>query len=306
MSAVDVLTLGETMISFRTPGLAVGAPATVHVAGAESNVAIGLARLGHRARWVGTLSADALGDLVAETLASEGVDTAFVRRDASRSASAMVLEAPRDQARRATYLRRGAAGAQLTSDDALAALAAGARWVHVTGITPALSASARSAWLTLIERAAAVGIAVCLDVNFRGQLWSREDARAALAQVVGWVTTLVASDDELDLVASGTDEDALVSDLLDRGVREVVVTRGERGASAYRRGEVEHAAAIPVRAVDAIGAGDALTAGFLSGQLDGLGLAECLARGVRMGAACVASAGDWEGLPTRAGLGTVW
>jgi sugar/nucleoside kinase (ribokinase family) len=286
----DVLTLGEALVSFRTPGPLSGTwHAEAHVAGAEANVAVGLARLGHRPAWVGCVSDDDLGTWVTETLSAEGVDTGFVRRVSDASAGAMVLVDPSDHARRVTYLRRGAAGSHLTQADALAALESGVSWVHLSGITPALSDSARLAWVELAREAKRRSIPVCLDVNHRPALWSRAEAAHALASVRGLVDLLVASDDEVDLV---DDEDIPLT----------VVKRGSEGATLItREGSVDVPAAV-VPVVDVIGAGDALCAGLLSGLLDGLTPLDALRRGVWVAGRCVASPGDWEGLPTRAEL----
>ena len=287
---IDVLTLGEALVSFRTAGPLVGTwGAEAHVAGAESNVAIGLARLGHRSAWVGCVSDDDLGTWVTGTLAAEGVDTRFVRRVPDASAGAMVLVDPRDHARRVTYLRRGSAGSRLTPSDALGALDEGVRWVHLTGITPALSESARDAWVALARDAKARSVRVCLDVNFRPALWSRAEAARALAPVRGLVDLLVASEDEVDLVDAPD-------------VPLVVVKQGSEGATLVgSQGRVD-VPAEPVPVIDVIGAGDALCAGLLSGLLDDLDPLAALRRGTWVAGRCVASAGDWEGLPSRAEL----
>lgn len=295
---IDLLTVGEALVSFRTDAVAPGWTASAHVAGAESNVAVGVARLGHAARWVGRVSDDALGAWVVATLAAEGVDVTHVVRD-ERPAGVMVLESPADHTRRVTYVRRGSAGSRLATGDVLPALP-GCRRVHLTGVTVALSGTARDACVALARAAAVSGVPVSLDVNYRPALWSPDAARAGLAEVLPFVSVVIASEDELALVASGPEADAVAA-LLAGGAAEVVVKRGERGASAWSRdvpGGV-HVPARPVEVVDVIGAGDALCAGFLSGLLDGLPLEPALERGVEVAGACVASPGDWEGLPRR-------
>lgn len=292
----DLVTFGEALVSFRTPAVTAGWQASAHVAGAEANVAIGLARWGHTVRWVGRVSDDRLGQWVVETLLEEGVDASFVVRD-PHPAGAMVLESPADHQRRVTYLRRGSAGSHLAPEDALAALPGCAR-VHLTGITPALSASAAETCLAVAERARAEGLPVSLDVNHRPALWSSEDARVALLALLPFVTTLIASEDELPIVAAGSEADA-VARLLAGGVEEVLIKRGEHGASLFTTEGTVDLPAKPVEVVDVIGAGDALCAGYLSGRIDGLDPAEALARGIDVAAACVAAPGDWEGFPRR-------
>ncbi|GIJ80452.1 2-dehydro-3-deoxygluconokinase [Micromonospora phaseoli] len=301
MSGVDLLTVGEALVSLRSSGpLLAGGPLSMHLAGAESNVAIGLARLGHRAAWVGRVGGDELGEFVLRQLRAEGVDTTAVRRDPARPTGLMFLERRTADVSRVQYHRAGSAGSALTVDDLRGPLAAGPRMVHLTGITPALSDSAREAAGWAARAAADAGIPVCLDVNHRAGLWSREAARATLFPLAGYASVVVASTDELDLVAqAGADEAAAAAGLLRRGVRTVLVKLGADGVRAYTAEGVRHVAAVPVTAVDTVGAGDAFTAGYLSGHLDGLDLVDRLGRAVTLGAFAVAGHGDWEGLPRR-------
>lgn len=300
---IDLLTFGETMVSFRASGpLVNGMPCTAHVAGAESNVAIALARLGHDVRWAGALADDALGELVASTIAREGVDV--VRADPrGRPAGMMLLHRRTADLARVAYSRKDSAGSRLDTDAVLGALGGGVRRLHVTGITPALSPTTRAATLDAVHEAAGRGVLVSLDVNYRAALWSRGEARAVLGEVLPFVEVVIASEDELDLVgAAGGSEAEVVAALAEVGCDQVVVKRGARGASLHRGGVRLDAAALPVSVVDVVGAGDALTAGYLSGRLDGLDDAGCLSRGVTLGAFAVSTSGDWEGLPRRGEL----
>ncbi|MGW0432485.1 sugar kinase [Micromonospora sp. NPDC003197] len=302
MTAVpDLLTLGEAMVSFRSAGpLAAGGALSMHLAGAESNVAIGVARLGHRSAWVGRVSTDELGEFVLRQLRSEGVGVGDVRRDAERPTGLMFLEQRTVDLTRVQYHRAGSAGSALHTDDLREPLAVGARILHVTGITPALSDSANSAMHWAVETATAAGTLVSLDVNYRARLWSREQARAALTPLASHASIVIASADELDLVGEpGADESTVAASLLDQGAEAVVVKLGSAGARAHTPDGVRHAPALPVTAVDTVGAGDAFTAGYLSGRLDGLDVAGCLHRGVTLGAFAVSGHGDWEGLPRR-------
>lgn len=300
---IDLLTFGETLVSFRAEGVLVsGAACTAHVAGAESNVAIALSRLGHRTRWVGGIAPDALGELVASTLRGQGVDVVPADPD-GRPAGVMLLQRRTADLARVAYARKDSAGSRLTAAPLLAALDQGARRLHVTGITSALSPCARDATRAAVLEAARRGVPVSLDVNYRAALWSREQARAALAELVPHVQLVIASEDELDLVgAAGATEAEVVADLSAAGCAEVVVKRGAAGATLHRDGRRFDAPAHPVNVVDVVGAGDAFTAGHLSGRLEGLPDEPCLQRGIALGAFAVSTRGDWEGLPRRAEL----
>ncbi|MGW6022938.1 sugar kinase [Streptomyces sp. NPDC055099] len=309
-SAADVLTLGESMVALRGSGpLKLGGSMDVSVAGAESNVAIGLARLGHAARWAGAVGDDEAGELVLRTLRAEGVDVSAATRDPDAPTGLILFEPRLPEVTRVHYYRAGSAGSRLAATAVEAAFASSGapRVLHLTGITPALGPSARDACRRALELAREHGTTVCLDVNFRSRLWSAEESASVLRTWMPYVDVLIASDDELPLCVPETkgagEASALAGELLAQGVREVVVKLGADGATTYDAAGELYAPARPVRAVDAVGAGDAFVAGYLSALLDGEDLAGRLDRAVTTGAFAVASYGDWEGAPTRAELG---
>ncbi len=311
----ELLTFGESMVSLRSAGpLSAGGSLGMHVAGAESNVAVGVARLGHRVGWAGVVGADPHGEFILRQLRSEGIAVQH-REDASRSTGVMFLEQRTADVTRAFYYRAGSAGSTLGRDDVDAAFRDGARVLHLTGITAALSQEARRAVEYAAARAAGEGLDVSLDVNYRSKLWSRDEARAVLTPLARHASILIASDDELGLVAAGgaagtgrrtgpadDAETAMAAELLDRGVREVVVKRGAAGAGVHTAAGRWETPAVPVTSIDTVGAGDAFTAGYLSALLDGEDVAGRLQRGALAGAFAVSTAGDWEGLPRRAEL----
>ncbi|BBC31111.1 PfkB domain protein [Streptomyces graminofaciens] len=303
----DVVTFGETMAALRAHGaLRLGGTLGLSVAGAESNVAIGLARLGHRVRWAGRVGADELGALVLRTLRAEGIDTGHAVTDDTGRPTGLLLTEPRlGTLTRVSYYRAGSAGSAVSPVDVLAALDAGTRVLHLTGITPALSTSGAEAALAAATTARDAGITVCLDVNYRSRLWTADRARTALRPLLLYTDLLIASEDELPLVLEqpGAGESEAVSRLLAAGVDEVVVKRGARGATAFTADGATDSAARQVDAVDLVGAGDAFVAGYLSGLLDGTHIPARLHRAVTTAAFAVATRGDWEGLPTKDELG---
>ncbi|WP_409236096.1 sugar kinase [Streptomyces sp. PA5.6] len=299
----DVLTLGETMVALRGSGpLKLGGSLDVSVAGAESNVAIGLSRLGHTVRWAGAVGDDEAGELVLRTLRAEGVDVGAATRDPSAPTGLLLFEPRLPDVTRVHYYRAGSAGSRLTPAAVDAAFAAGApRVLHLTGITPALGPSAAEACRRALRLARDHGTRVCLDVNFRSRLWSAEQASAELRGWLPHVDVLIASDDELPLClpSSPSSETEPEKTLLAEGVRELVVKLGSRGATVHTADDTLHSPARQVHAVDAVGAGDAFVAGYLSALLDGADVATRLDRAITTGAFAVASRGDWEGAPTR-------
>jgi 2-dehydro-3-deoxygluconokinase len=297
----DVVTLGEALLAVRAQGrLRVGAPLSASIAGAEINVAIGLSRLDHDVIWIGVVGDDPPGDLVKRTLRGESVDTSLVRTDTAAPTALMLVDMPPGLSPLVTYHRRGSAGSRLASVDV--ELPASARMWHISGVTPALSDSACQAVGAAVATARSAGALISFDVNFRSKLWSRAHAAAALGPLARKADIVIASDDELALVAEGVDEAERIGSLLACGVREVVVKRGRDGAEHHDARGSTSCPAHPVTEVNSIGAGDAFTSGYLSGFLDGLSVADRLQRGALCGALAVTGTGDWEQAPTRAEL----
>lgn len=303
----EVVTFGETMAALRSAGpLRLGGSLALSVAGAESNAAIGLARLGHRVAWIGRVGDDEPGALVLRTLRAENVDVGSVVVDPGRPTGLILFERRLGDVTRVQYYRSGSAGSGLDAADlpvfAPAATPATALAVlHITGITPALSATAARATRAGAERAREAGRLVSFDVNYRARLWPAEDARAALRPLAAMAGLVFGSEPELALLTDdpAASADAAADELLGRGAQAVVVKRGAQGATAYTPDGVTSVPARAVRVVDVIGAGDAFVAGYLSGVLDRLDEAGRLGRGAAVSAFAIGAAGDWEGLPTR-------
>jgi 2-dehydro-3-deoxygluconokinase len=295
---VDVLTFGETMAVLRagTPGpLRLARSLDLDMAGAESTVAIGLSRLGHRVRGAGRVGADEFGALIVERLRAEQVDTSFVHHDTEASTGLLVREQRTADLARVVYYRKGSAGSRLCPEDVLAPLADGARVLLLSGITPALSETALAATRAALDHAVDRRWVVCLDVNHRAKLWSSKQATDTLTPLAARATIVFGDQSELDLVG-GTKA------LLDKGVREVVTKRGAEGAELTSPNGHWSTPATPAKVVDIVGAGDAFVAGYLSGVLDALTPEERLTRATAVAAFAISALGDWEGLPTRAEL----
>ncbi|WBQ07138.1 sugar kinase [Kribbella sp. CA-293567] len=301
----DVLTFGEAMVSLRSSrALRLGGDVHLSVAGSESNVAIGLARLGHDVTWLGAVGNDEPGRLIQRTLRAENVNTRHLRFTDESFTGFIAFDQPAHDITRVSYHRQGSAGSTLTAEECVTALTGASptavpRILHVTGITPALSATARAATLAAVQAASAAGVQVSLDVNYRARLWSRAEAATALRELLPHITTIFASDDELDILTDAPDS---VADLLNGHATEVVTTAGSKGAWAHTAEGTTHQQALSVTVVDSIGAGDAFVSGYLSATLDNLPTEARLTRATTCGAFCVGAHGDWESLPTRADL----
>ena len=307
----EVVTLCECLISLVSPQPGpLSGVATLHVypAGAEANVAVGLARLGRRVAFVGRVGDDAFGTRIVRALRGEGVDVGGLTVDPTGPTGLMIRERRALGPAEVFYARAGSAGSQLGPADVAAMESRGAlasaRWLHLTGITPALSASCRAAVRTALELARTAGLTVSLDLNLRRRLWSEAQAAVELADLAGRVDVVIADEDEATLVSGarpGLTTEILAQRLLALGPELVVLKLGARGALALERdGEPVPSPGLPVATViDPVGAGDAFCAGFIDARLDDLDLTDALARANACGAAAVAAEGDQTGLPTR-------
>ncbi|MFI1161913.1 sugar kinase [Streptomyces sioyaensis] len=305
MSNRPLVTLGETMGLLTATGegpLRHQRSLELGTGGAESNVAIGAARLGVPTAWIGRVGDDEIGKLVLASLRAEGVDTTAVHVDPG-APTGLMLKARRTVVdRRVTYYRRGSAGSRLSPEDVNEPLVLGAALLHVTGITPALSASARDAVEHAVRLARENGVPVSLDVNYRATLWSRHEAQSCLAGLARQADVLFAGEDEAALLGATGDHVALAAQLARLGPAEVVVKRGRYGAYALVDGTAHETAAIPTTVVDPVGAGDAFVAGYLAERILGAPLPDRLRTAATCGAAACAVRGDWEGGPERAEL----
>ena len=300
----ELVTLGETMALLAAPR--VGLLRHMHsldlsVAGAESNLAIGVSRLGRRAAWLSRVGDDEFGRLVTATIRSEGVLVSAAVDDTAPT-GLMVKERRTDTATRVQYYRSGSAASRLAPSDVDSSMVAAARVLHVTGITPALSATARDAVRTAVEVARSAGVVVSLDLNYRSALWDAATAGAELRELVRRADIVFATAPEARLVTTGDDEAALAAALSALGPRQVLVKRGARGVHGLLDGTEYDLPARPVRAVDPVGAGDAFAAAYLAESIGGAAPAACLSAATVAGAFAVTVPGDWEGLPSRAEL----
>jgi len=298
--AVDVVTLGETMAllwSTEVGLLRHASQLRLSSAGAESNVAVGVRRLGPTTAWVGRVGADEFGELVLAQLRGQRVDVSAAIVDDERPTGLMIKSRRTSDVARVVYYRAGSAGSRLGPDDVPESLVTGCRVLHVTGITPALSSSARDAVFAAVEIGHSSGACVSLDINYRAALWSPDDAAATLRPLAARVDVLFASEDEAQLLTGELDPGALPAALARLGAPQAVVKRGERGAAAVIDGQHFDIPAVPVTVIDSVGAGDAFVAGYLAGLVAGHPPEERLRTGAAAGAFAVTVAGDWEGLP---------
>lgn len=299
---MDVVTFGETMVLFAAVEqgpLRFANTFTRHAAGTESNMAIGLARLGHRVGWFSRVGDDEFGQYLINTIRGEGVDTSRVIVDPEAPTGVLFKEKRELGARKIVYYRRGSAAGRLSSADLDADYIGSARYLHLTGITPALSASAHQAVRAAAETARARGRLVSFDPNLRLRLWTREQARETWRALLPLCDVVLPGMDEAELITGEAEPDAAARAIRALGPSTVVVKLGADGALAVSATESVRVPGVRLeRIVDPVGAGDGFAAGFLAGQLRGMSLAESARLGNVVGAFATTVVGDVEGLPT--------
>lgn len=297
----DLVTFGETMALFaarRTGPLRFARDFDLGLGGAESNVAIGVTRLGASVSWLGRVGADEFGDLIEQTMRGECVDVRAIRDDTAPT-GLMIKGRRTADLIDVRYYRKDSAGSRIRPEDLDLPLIRQARVLHVSAITPALSASARESVAVAVSAAREAGVFVSLDVNYRKALWSPAEAGEWLRETIGSVDVLFATEQEARLIVDIDDPIDLAKAL---GVRHVVLKFGAKGALELSDGVVRRAQPYQVTEVDPVGAGDAFAAGWLAEWLAGAGTEQRLSTACAAGAFAVTSQGDWESLPRRADL----
>lgn len=295
-----VITAGETMALVVPPSpgrLRHATSLSLSIGGAESNVAIGLVRLGIPASWISVLGDDELGELVLHRLRAEGVDTSGVRRIADRATGLYLREEVAGRLR-VYYYRSGSAAATLSPNAFDPSMLQGAAFLHLTGITGALSQECAEflPWAATTARDA--GVRVSYDVNYRSRLWEPSAAQAATEALLPLIDVLFVGHDEANALW-GWETDTALEQLSKIGPSEVILKLGADGCAAMINGEQLTSPGFPARQLDPIGAGDAFDAGYLAATLWGWAPEKRLRAANAMGAFCVQNLGDYEGLPNR-------
>jgi 2-dehydro-3-deoxygluconokinase len=300
-----IVTLGESMMVFNAPAgvpMGVGTSLQSTFAGAESNLAIGLARLGHAVRFLTVLGDDPFGHAIHKGLRGEGVDVSGAQFLAGHPTGVMFKNRwPADEPE-VFYYRNTSAFAQAGAEAFAPELWRDAELIYLTGITPALSTACLELFGRVIEDAAARSIPVWLDPNYRRKLWSADAFATTIGRVLPQVDTILPGLAEGQILTGKNDPGEMACNLMGMGAKNVVIKAGDRAVAYTVEGTASVEACGIDGVIDPIGAGDAFAAGYLSGYLDKLPLPERLQRAHAAAAMVCRTQGDWEGLPTRGQL----
>jgi len=300
---LDFVSIGEVMIQLNatTPGpLRTVTTFEKHVAGSEANVMVGLNRLGYKTGIITRVGKDEFGSAVLGALKLEDVDTSHVTVDPNSPTGVYFTQRhfPVPGESVLTYYRKGSAASNLDEADVDADYVKGAKNLHMTGITPALSGSCARAIRKAFQLARENGLGTSFDTNVRPKLWKDlATARGTLSDYLASEVVLTNGED-LGILFPGLGMKDAVAQVLKKGAKVVAVKLGSAGAyGRSRTGEAEVPAFQVSHVEDVTGAGDAFDAAFLSFYLKGGELQECLEQGCAAGALVVTVRGDMEALP---------
>ncbi|WP_416416349.1 sugar kinase [Paenarthrobacter aromaticivorans] len=300
-----VVTLGETMalMAADQPGpLAHVSSMSLGIGGSESNVAIGLQRLGIQSVWCGRVGDDSLGQLVEREIRAEGVDVR-ITVDHEAPTGLMIKERRTSASQKVMYYRSGSAGSRIAPDDVDEQLISGAALLHVSGITPALSPQAAITLQYAIGTARAAGVPVSFDLNYRSRLWDEAAAGSAYRDIIALVDIVFAGLEEAELAVGaapyGNGPEIAARRIAALGPSQVIIKLGAAGAFALINGTEFSQEAARIDAVDTVGAGDAFVAGYLAELVSGMEPQKRLETAASAGAFVCLVPGDWEGLPRR-------
>lgn len=299
----DIVALGEPLIEFsarEAGGLSEGAGFVAGCGGDTCNFVVAVNRLGGRSGYITRIGGDPFADLLVARWAREGVDTTHVERDPAAPTGIYFILREAD-GHRFTYYRKGSAASRMTAASLPADYIRRARWLHVTGISQAISAGAAAAVAAAVNLAREAGVLVSYDPNLRVKLWPLAQARAVIHRTVAQADILLPSYEEACQLTGLRQPEAVVRHYLNLGPRIVVLKMGPQGALLGVRDAgrtMQHVAAYPVAAVDASGAGDTFDAAFAVSHLAGRPLAESVAFANAAAALVTTGVGTIAPIPT--------
>lgn len=305
----DLITLGETMVCFSPDTVApLRYVRNFHprIAGAESNIAIGMAKLGHSALWISCLGDDEFGHYIKNMVRAEGVDTRGVSFSEKAPTGIMFKERTGGETR-VTYYRQHSAASKMGPEDIREEFFKDSRILHITGITPLLSESCHAAVEKAIELANRYEIKISFDPNIRRKLWGDQDHSLLMRELCKKSNMIFCGLDEAETIYGESDPEKLFRCIFtdSRRTELVALKNGSQGAWVATRESQIFLDPFPCQCIDPIGAGDAFNAGFLSGVLERKNLKACGEMGAIAGALATESDGDIEGYPSRKKIDSV-
>ncbi|BDX01873.1 2-dehydro-3-deoxygluconokinase [Marinomonas pontica] len=300
------VTLGEAMAMFvaNTPGqLAEIEEFQRSLAGAEVNVAIGMARLGFESCYISKVGKDSFGQFIRQAISKENIRTDWISESTNHATGFMLKSNVTDGSDpKVEYFRRNSAASTLSTVDIDSGLFKTNTHLHLTGVAAAVSMPMRDAAKHALRLAKEQGCSVSFDTNLRPTLWPDQATMVAAINEFAFASDIVLPGIEEGKILAGSDQPEVIADFyLQHGVKTVIVKLGSKGAY-FKTSTVESGtvAGFPVeKVVDTVGAGDSFAVGVISALLDGKTMEQAARRGNLLGSLTVQVRGDSEGLPTR-------
>lgn len=272
------------------------------MSGAEVNVAIGLTRLGHNVEYLTKLGDDPFGHYIEKSLIKNKIGTSLISYDSIYRTGIQLKNRVTDGSDpQAPYYRKGSAASHITKEDIDKINLNGIDLIHITGIPPAISQSARKATFRLAERAKENNIFLTFDPNLRPALWEdKETMVEVLNQLSEYADLILPGEEEGEILAGTTDNKEIANFYHNLGVKIVIVKNGSEGAYYSDGNDSCQVSGFKVdKVVDTVGAGDGFAVGVISGIIEGKNLFESVKRGNAIGAIQVTNLSDNEGLPDK-------
>jgi 2-dehydro-3-deoxygluconokinase len=270
----DVLGFGEALLRLQPEGegrIEDAARFLAHPGGAELNTCFALAGLGLRAAWFSVLPEGPLGRRVLRHARGGGVDVSLVRTAPGRLGTYWVEYGRAPRSIEVHYDRRDSTVCHVRREDVPWDALRSCRLFFVSGITPALSPSARDVALEMAEAARAAGVRVATDLNYRARLWTAGEAAPVLDRLARAADIVIVTEDDLRVLYGWSGEpERVAAEAQGRfGCRSIVLTRGGEGGISVEEGRVRRCAVFSSTHIDRVGAGDAFTAGYLYATITG-------------------------------------
>jgi 2-dehydro-3-deoxygluconokinase len=280
----DLVAFGESMLRLSPPDddrLERADSLAVHIAGAESNVAVAAQRLGVDAAWISKLPDSPVARRVVRPLAGHGVDTDVVWTDEGRQGLYYLETGEEPRGLNVVYDRAEAAVTTAETAELHTDRVREAGMFYTTGITPALSETLETTTRELLEIARTAGTTTGFDLNYRSKLWSPGEARETVTDLFPLVdVAIIPEDDAATVLGREEDGERLARDLeAAYGFETVVITRGGEGALALQDGAVHEQSAYETETHDPVGTGDAFVGAFLARYLGDGSIPEALEYG---------------------------
>jgi 2-dehydro-3-deoxygluconokinase len=298
---IDIISIGEALLELSCEGdLKMARMFNRSFGGDTLNTAVAAARLGSSVSYITRLGNDAFALALQELILKEGIQLS-PNRASKGSTGLYFVSVDNDAQREFVYYRANSAATRLGPDDISPDLIKSAKIVYASGITMAISESARKAVVKAFKLAREAGIMTAFDPNYREILWQSEERTVdAMNEILPYVDIFLPSfPEDTSLMISFNRPEQVLDYFLFKGIKLVVVKAGAQGCYIGYKKEVQHLPAIPIKAIDTTGAGDAFNGGFLHGIAQEESLINCAKLGITTASLKVLNRGSATAMPAK-------